>query len=216
MKIISRDDRKIVIQREEFIVNLINVQTISFGGLAIMAIYLLSPEARRIVYEESPWGIGRTDETSPFFIFVGISVLIGSLIRIGEQFWQLLKSPTRKKMWDQYTFDKEQDDVSELTYKGSAPQSLGTLGEIRNIEISFDIEYKSKANDPEDSDMFPTSLYKVIATFEGDRQVLLERNAIQLASPDKVQQLFRQTLTETNQVVLELRTFLGLCSSIDE
>jgi hypothetical protein len=63
--------------------------------------------------------------------------------------------------------------------------------------------------------MHPTSLYQVIMTFEDDRQVVLERNAMQLASPDKVQQLFRQTLTETNQVVLELRTFLGLCSSID-
>jgi hypothetical protein len=79
-----------------------------------------------------------------------------------------------------------------------------------------DINYSSEADDPENVDMRPTSLYQAVMTFEGDRQVVLERNAIQLASPDKVQQLFRQTLTETNQVVLELRAFLGLCSSIDE
>jgi hypothetical protein len=216
MKIISRDDRKIVIQREEFIVNLMNFQTISFGGIAFFTMLALFPEATGTVYEESPWGIGRTDETIPFFIFIEISVLIVSLIVIGEEFWQLLKSPTRNRLWDQYTFDKVQDDVSELTYKWSSPSSIGALSKIKNIEIVVDINYSSEANDPENVDMRPTSLYRVVMTFEDDREVLLEHNAIQLASPDKVQQLFRQTLTETNQVVLELRAFLGLCSSIDE
>jgi hypothetical protein len=215
MKIISRDDREIVIQREEFIVNLSATQIILTMGLVIFFVWIVLHGSDGSILEEFPSLLLFDDLTNPLFI----GIVFGAIVYLGEychQIWNAIKSPARTRSWDRCTFDKEQNDVNELTYKWSSPSSIGALSEIKNIEIVVDINYNSEANDPENVDMYPTSLYHVVMTFEDDRQVLLERNDIQLASPDKVQQLFRQTLTETNQVVLELRTFLGLCSSIDE
>jgi hypothetical protein len=213
MKIISQDDREIVIQREEFIVNLNSLQVVLTMMVVILVLWTLFNGSNGEIFEEFQ---PLTLESNPLVIGV---VLLGVIVLLGgslEKMWDAIRSPARTRSWDRYTFDKEQNDVNELTYKWSSPSSIGALSEIKNIEIVVDINYSSEANDPENVDMYPTSLYHVVMTFEDDRQVLLERNDIQLASPDKVQQLFRQTLTETNQVVLELRTFLGLCSSIDE
>jgi hypothetical protein len=215
MKIISRGDRKIVIQREEFIVNLSTAQIILTMGLVISVVWIVLNGSDGTILEEFPSLSLFDNLTNPLFI----AIVFGAIVYLGEYFyqiWNAIKSPARTRLWDRYTFDKEQDDVNELPYKWSSPSSIGAFSKIKNIEIVVDINYSSEANDPENIDMRPTSLYQVVMTIEDDRQVVLERNAIQLASPDKVQQLFRQTLTETNQVVLELRTFLGLCSSIDE
>jgi hypothetical protein len=215
MKIISRDDRKIVIQREEFVINLSSTQVILTVILAILFIRMALYGSDGGILAEFPplWHL--EDGTNPLLIGV---VALGAIGLLGEffiQLWDAIKSPTRTKLWDRYTFDQEQDDITNLPYKWSKISNLGLLSEIKNIEIVVDINYSSEADDPENVDTRPTSLYRVVMTFEGDRQVELERNAIQLASSDKVQQLFRQTLTETNQVVLELRTFLGLSGSID-
>jgi hypothetical protein len=215
MKIISRDDRKIVIQREEFIINLSVAQIILTMGLVIFFAWILLHGSDGSILEEFSPLLLFDDLKNPIFI----GIVFGAIAYLGEYFyqiWNAVKSPARTRLWDRYTFDKEQNDVNELTYKWSSPSSIGAFSKIKSIEIVVDINYSSEADDPENVDMRPTSLYRVVMTFEDDREVLLEHNAIQLASPDKVQQLFRQTLTETNQVVSELRTFLGLYSSIDE
>jgi hypothetical protein len=213
MKIISRGDRKIVIQREEFIVNLNSLQVVLTMMVVILVIWTLFNGSNGEIFEEFQPVTLESNSLVIGVVLLGVIVLLGGSL---EKMWDAIKSPARTRLWDRYTFDKEQDDVNDLAYKWSSIRSLGTLSEIKNIKIAVDINYSSEANDPENIDMYPTSLYQVVMTFEDDRQVVLERNAIQLASPDKVQQLFRQTLTETNQVVLDLRTFLGLCSSIDE
>jgi hypothetical protein len=50
----------------------------------------------------------------------------------------------------------------------------------------------------------------MIAIFDADRQEILERNHIQLASPKQVQDLFRQQLAKTHQPVADLRELLSL------
>jgi hypothetical protein len=213
MKIINRADRKIVIQSEEFIVNLNILQVVLTIMVVVLMIWTLLNGSNGEIFEEFK---PLTLESNPLVIGV---ILLGVLVILGgslEKTWNRIKSPARTRLLDRYTFDKEQNDVNGLTYKYSSPSSIGALSEIKNIEIVVDINHSSEANDPENVDMYPTSLYQVVMTFEGDRQVVLERNAIQLTSPDKVQQLFRQTLTETNQVVLEMRRFLGLCSSMEK
>jgi hypothetical protein len=218
MKIISQDDRTIVIQSEVFIVNLNRSQIVLTIIVALLFIWTVLPSSDGGIFNHTNglWELARSDRTNPLLICVatiGTAVLFEG---VRGKLWSAIRSPAQTALSDRYTFDKTQGDVKELKYKWSTPRSLGSPSDIKKIEVVVDIEYRSEANDPENVDMSPTSLYQVIAIFEPDRQEILERNSIPLASSDKVQQLFRQTLTETTQAVAELRDFLGLPYPIDE
>jgi hypothetical protein len=217
MKIISQDDRKIVIQSEEFIVNLNRSQIVLTIIVALLFVWTVLPSAGGGIFKDTHrlWALAQSDRTNPLFIGVAVFGTAVLFEGIRSQLWASIRSPTRTALSDRYTFDKAQGNVEELKYKWSTPRNLGSPSDIKKVEVVVDIEYRSEVNDPENVDMFPTSLYEVIATFEPDRQEILERNSIQLASSDKVQQRFRQALTETTEAVAELRDFLGLPSPID-
>jgi hypothetical protein len=218
MKIISQDDRKIVIQCEEFIINLNGSQIVLTVILALLFIWTVLPSSGGGIFQDTYelWALAPSDRTNP--LYIGVAVMgTGVLFEaIRSKLWSSIRSSAHTALSDRYTFDKAQENVEELRHKWSTPRSLGSPGDIKKIEVIVDIEYRSAVDDPENIDMCPTSLYQVIAIFEPDQQEILERNSIPLASSDQVQQLFRQTLAETTQVVAELRDFLGLSSIVDE
>jgi hypothetical protein len=218
MKIISQDDLRIIIQREAFIVNLNHSQFVLTIIVALLFGWTVLPSSGGGIFQDTHefWLLAPSDRSNPLFIGVAVVGIVVFFEGIRSQLWASTQSPARTVLSDRYTFDKAQGDVKELRYKWSTPRSLGSPSDIKQIEVVVGIEYRSEADDPENLDMFPTSFYQVIATFEPDHQEILERNSIQLASSDQVQQLFRQTLTETTKVVAELRDFLGLPSPIDE
>jgi hypothetical protein len=225
MKIISRGDRQIIVQREEFIVNLSRDKMIPPVIFTALLCLILLPSTN-----EGSFGNPRhllhfdpVDKTN--LLFVGIIIFVSTFV-VGDllwELWALMKSPARTRLWDRYTLALDQDIVEVLRYKWGKPLNLCVLSQIKSIELIVDIDcraettsYSTNVGYSRSVDMFPTSLYKVIATLETDRQEILEQNSIPLASSDKVQQLFRQTLTETMQAVAELREFLGLPSLINE
>jgi hypothetical protein len=216
MKIISQDDQTIVVQREEFIVNLNAAQITLTAILLGLGALVLSPRSRQWVLPEFAWDPNWHNRENPLFIGITIMGVVVALVLALDKIWQAVKSPVQIRLWDTYTFDQTKDKVESRVYQWSQVQSLGAISEIVNIEVMVDIEYRSEANDPDNIDMSPTSLYKVIATFKSNEQEVLERNAIPLASREEVQQLFRQKLAETNQAVSELRDFLGLPSPSNE
>jgi hypothetical protein len=225
MKIISRGDQQIIVQREEFIVNFSGDKMIAPVIISVLLCLILLPSTNEgnLGNPRHLLHLDPVDTTNP--LFVGIVILVSTVV-VGDllwELWALMKSPARTRLWDRYTLAPDQDTVEVLRYKWGKPLNLCILSQIKNVELIVDIEFRAETTSYSTNvgysrpvDMFPTSLYKVIVTLETDRQEILEQNSIPLASSDKVQQLFRQTLTETMQAVEELREFLGLPSPIDE
>jgi hypothetical protein len=216
MKMISKQDQTIVVQREEFIVNLNNIQIALTVLIVACGILVLLPQSRSWILPELVIDTPSNEEGN---LLVGITIgvaAISMIIFLGltlDKIWQAIKSPVQIRLWETYTFDQAKDDVE--TNKWSKSSSLGTLSALKAIEVIVDIAYRADIDDPESTDMSPTSFYKVVAIFDADRQETLERNDIPLASSEKIQQRFRQQLAETHQAVADLNVFLGLPTSIN-
>jgi hypothetical protein len=218
MKIVSRHDQTIVVQREEFIVNLnlaqitLTVVIIAFGML------LLLPQSRTWIWPElvTNTPLNGSENLSLVGVTIGVAAvsMIGLLVLALDKIWQAIKSPAQIRLWETYTFDKAKDAVE--TNKWPELRSLGPLSALKTIEVIVDIDYPTDLGDPESTATSPTSFYQVVAIFDADRQEILERNDIRLASSESVQQRFRQQLTETHQAVADLREFLGVPALIDE
>jgi hypothetical protein len=218
MKIVSRQDQTIVVQREEFIVNLNPVQIALTVLIIVCGILVLLPQSIPWIWPELV-GDTRWHEAENLLsasVAIGIAA-IGIIVFLGlalDKLWQAIKSPAQIRLWETYTFDTAKDAVE--TNKWPELSSLGPLSALKTIEVIVDIDYRADLSDPESTDMSPTSFYQVVAIFDADRQEILERNDVRLASSESLQQRFRQQLAETHRAVADLREFLGVPVLIDE
>lgn len=209
MKIIYQDNQKIVIQREELVNNLDLGNMIQYGFLMFIALLTLSPESITLDCDGCFW-IPSNDLRNPLFIVVTWFGIIVGVSGLFLQLWQAFKSPTQKRYWDRYVFDKQTCSLTRLEYKWSQPKFFGNFHAISNLEIVVDIHYRNDVNDPESVDTSPESVYSVNLIFADGQQASLEHNAIPLVSSEKVQEEFRTTISETVKVVADLKHFLEL------
>jgi hypothetical protein len=74
MKIISQDDRKIVIQSEEFIVNLNRSQIVLTIIVALLFIWTVLPSAGGGIFKDTHrlWELAQSNRTNPLFIGVAV------------------------------------------------------------------------------------------------------------------------------------------------
>ncbi len=209
MKIIQREAQQIIVQREEFIDSLDIANIFPFGMLIFTAWLALSPESKGLDCDNCFWYVPSV-ATNPLFIGVGWIGLGIGLVGLIFQLWKAVKSPARIRLWDRYTFNKQSDTLEILAYKWSKPQDFGNLNNITDVAVVIEIKYLSEADDPENVDISPESLYKVLLTFADGQQKTLEQNALHLGASDVAQKAFQQTIAETAQAVTDLREFLDL------
>jgi hypothetical protein len=209
MKIIQRETQQITIQREEFIDNFDISEIFPFGMLIFAAWLALSPDSKGLDCENCFWYVASV-ETNPLFIEIGwLSLGIG-LFGLIFQLWKAVKSPTRIRLWDRYTFNKPSDTLMSLASKWSKPQDFGNLNDIADVAVVVEIKYFAEADNPENADLSPESVYEVRLIFADGQQATLERNTLHLSASEVAQKAFQQTITETAQTVVDLREFLDL------